>query len=159
MALIGPTLCCVRVLTIITLEGRPRIIAAVFKIQPDPLGVDHVSRGAVASWVDLDSGVLGRGRTHHDLADTCVIPGTNSSFVGFHLPYWAEVKDLALRAAAAFPWARAIGWDIAISEQGPVLIEGNERWSPWVSQMPAPQGLMTGEFKALYEALLRGENV
>ncbi len=156
-ALIGPTLCCIRVQTIITLEGTPRIIAAVFKVQPDPIGVDHLMHGAVGAWVDLDSGVLGRGRTRRDLAYISLVPGTNTPFVGFQLPYWPEVRDLALRAAAAFPWVRSVGWDIAISEQGPVLIEGNERWSTSLIQMPAPHGLMTGEFKALYEALRRGE--
>ena len=56
-------------------------------------------------------------------------------------------------AAAAFPWVRSVGWDLAVSEGGPVLVEGNERWSTSLIQMPAPHGLMTGEFKALYENL------
>lgn len=159
VALVGPTLCCVRVLTIVTLEGEPKIVAAVFKLQPDPVGVDHLMHGGVGAWVDPDSGVLGRGRVRDHLADVSTIPGTNISFLGFQLPYWPEVRDLAYRAAAAFPWARAIGWDIAISEQGPVLVEGNERWATSLVQMPAPHGLMTGEFKTLYETLRRREHV
>lgn len=75
------------------------------------------------------------------------------------MPHWPEVRDLALRAAAAFPWVRFVGWDIAISEGGPVLVEGNERWSTSLIQMPAPHWLMSGEFKALYEALSEGEGV
>ena len=47
----------------------------------------------------------------------------------------------------------------AISDGGPVLIEGNERWSTSLIQMPAPHGLMSGEFKALYEALGESEGV
>jgi hypothetical protein len=38
-----------------------------------------------------------------------------------------------------------------------VLVEGNERWAISLVQMPAPHGLMTGEFKELYEALIEGE--
>ena len=110
--------------------------------------------------MDLETGVLGRGRTRGrgKFDPTSVIPGTDGSFVGFQLPYWADAKDLALRAAA-FPWARAIGWDIGISERGPVLIEGNWRWSPTLVQIPAPHGLMTGEFRALCEALANGQGV
>lgn len=152
-AFIGPTLCSVRVQTIMALDGTPRIIAAVFKLQPKPVGVDHLIYGAVGCWVDLDSGVLGTGRTRDSLEDITVIPGTITSFRGFQLPNWPEVKDLALRAARAFPWARSIGWDIAISDRGPVLIEGNEEWSPSLIQMPAPHGLMTGEFEELYRSL------
>jgi hypothetical protein len=106
--------------------------------------------------VDPDSGALGRGRTRGDLDYVSVLPGTETPFVGFRLPYWSEVKDLALRAAAAFPWVRSVGWDIAISERGPVLVEGNERWAVSLVQMAAPHGLMTGEFKALCEALREG---
>jgi len=82
-----------------------------------------------------------------------VIPGTDRPFAGFELPHWPAVKELALRAAAAFPWARAIGWDIGTTETGPVLIEGNERWSPSLIQMPAPRGLLQGELKALRDTL------
>jgi hypothetical protein len=82
-----------------------------------------------------------------------VIPGTERRFVGFELPDWDRVKELALSAAMVFPWARSIGWDIAISDHGPVLIEGNAHWSPSLLQIPAPRGLMTGELKAMIDAL------
>jgi hypothetical protein len=151
--LVGPTLCCARVVTVIGLNGRPTILGAVYKMQPKPLGIDNMSSGAVASWVDPETGALAAGRSRRDNTYTSVIPGTDREFVGYRLPHWAEVKDVALRAAAVIPWARAIGWDIAISDRGPVLIEGNAKWSPALLQMCAPYGLMTGEFKALYDAL------
>ncbi len=74
--------------------------------------VDHVRHGAVGAWVDLDSGVLGRGFCkRHGLDvyyDVSVVPGTTTPFVGLQLPYWSEVKDLVLRAAAAFPGVRSV---------------------------------------------------
>ena len=155
--LVGEVLCCIRVQTIVTLEGVPKIIAAVLKLQPNSVGVDHLIHGAIGAWVDLDSGTLGKGRTRAHLDYISAIPGANRPFVGFQVPCWPEVRDLAVRAAAAFPWVRSVGWDIAVSEGGPVLVEGNERWSTSLIQMPAPHGLMTGEFKALYEALSEGE--
>jgi hypothetical protein len=154
--LIGPTLCSVRVVTIVALDGSPRIVASVFKLQPKPLGVDQLVYGALGCWVDPDTGALGPGRARTSNVDISVIPDTDRSFVGYRLPCWAQVKDVALRAAAAFPWARAIGWDIAISDRGPVLLEGNQRWSPSLVQLPAPRGLMDGELKAVYDALRKG---
>jgi hypothetical protein len=154
---IGPTICSVRFQTIIATDGNPKIIAAVFKLQPDPVGVDHLIYGAVGCWVDLESGTLVGGRTRDSLEDATLIPGTKTSFIGFQLPDWQKAKELALRAADAFPWARSIGWDVAMSEKGPVLIEGNEEWSPSLIQMPAPHGLMTGEFAELYRSLGRPE--
>ena len=37
-----------------------------------------------------------------------------------------EVKAMAIEAAHIVPQVRYVGWDIAISEKGPCLIEGNE---------------------------------
>jgi hypothetical protein len=116
-----------------------------------------LSHGAIGSWVDLESGTLGPGRTRHELGYTSVIPGTDKIFVGSKLPHWAEVRDVALQAARVFPWARSIGWDIAISDRGPVLIEGNAEWSTSLLQIPAPRGLMTGEFKSLCDTLAAGQ--
>jgi putative polysaccharide biosynthesis protein len=151
--LVGPTLCCARVVTFIGLDGAPHILGSVYKIQPEPLGVDHLSYGAIGSWVDPDTGRLSQGRSRQNFGFTSVIPGTDRSFVGFELPHWPEIRQLALKAATVFPWARSIGWDIAISDRGPVLIEGNAEWSTSLIQIPAPRGLMTGEFKALCDSL------
>jgi len=150
---VGPTLCCVRVVTLVGMSGKPAILGAVYKLQPGNEGVDHLSHGALGCWVDLETGALGPGRSRHHLRWSEVIPGTERRFVGFQLPLWPELKDLALRAALVFPWARSIGWDIAISDRGPVLIEGNAHWSPSLLQIPAPRGLMTGELKAVIDAL------
>ena len=151
--LIGPTLCCVRIVTFIGLDGTAKILGAVYKLQPKPLGVDHLSFGAIGSWVDLESGRLAPGRSRHEFGYTSVVPGTDRTFVGFQLPHWTDVKHIALRAAGVFPAARAIGWDIAISDRGPVLIEGNADWSTSLLQIPAPHGLMTGEFRTLCDTL------
>jgi hypothetical protein len=150
---IGPTLCSVRVVTVVALDGSPRIVGSVYKLQPKPVGVDHLLYGALGCWVDPDTGALGPGRNRSGYEYTSVIPGTDRSFVGYRLPCWNQVKEVALEAAAAFPWARGIGWDIGISDRGPVIIEGNARWSPSLIQLPAPHGLMDGELKAVYDAL------
>ena len=63
---------------------------------------------------------------------------------------------MALRAAAAFCWSRSIGWDITITDRGPMLMEGNEQWSTPLIQMTAPHGLMTREFKTFCDALANG---
>jgi len=60
-----------------------------------------------------------------------VHPRTSLSIVGFRLPFWNELCDLVRRAAAAFVPLRTIGWDVAITPNGPVLVEGNTYWDPY----------------------------
>ena len=130
------------------------------KLQPEPSGVDHMIHGATVAEVDLRTGALGPGRRKQDPAIAHhVLPGREWRFVGYRVPYWAEARALALQAAAAFPWARVIGWDVAVSDAGPVLIEGNHNWSAELSQVPASRGVYHGEFKALVDALRRNASL
>jgi hypothetical protein len=151
--LIGPTFCTVRIVTYITRAGSPAVLGAILKIMPGRSGVDHTSRGAVGSWIDIETGTLAPGRLKDSPEVVDIVPGTDRRFVGFVLPYWNEVKDAALTAQMSFPWARAIGWDIGITETGPVMIEGNEWWSMTGLQRSAPRGLFEGEFRAVYDSL------
>lgn len=52
-------------------------------------------------------------------------PVSKVPFVGFEIPYYQESVELVLRAALEVPQVRYVGWDVAITEDGPVLVEGN----------------------------------
>lgn len=49
-------------------------------------------------------------------------------FSNFQVPMYKEALDLACTAHRAFYGIRAIGWDIALTENGPVFIEGNDNF-------------------------------
>jgi hypothetical protein len=55
-------------------------------------------------------------------------PDTRVVISGFQLPHWAAACALVRRAALLFRPVRAIGWDVALTEDGPVLVEGNSEW-------------------------------
>ena len=57
-------------------------------------------------------------------------PRTGVPFRGFRLPFWTEACRLVERAAEVFLPLRTIGWDVAITAEGPLLIEGNVTWDP-----------------------------
>jgi hypothetical protein len=55
---------------------------------------------------------------------------TGADLVGVAVPLWREARALAERASRLFLPMRTIGWDVAVTPDGPVLIEGNARWDP-----------------------------
>ena len=59
--------------------------------------------------------------THH--------PDTGNTIEGSVLTGWKEAVSVVLRAQQALPELRATGWDVAITEDGPVLVETNPRYS------------------------------
>jgi hypothetical protein len=75
-------------------------------------------------------------------------PVTGAVLPGFQLPLWPEACALARRAALSFRPLLTVGWDIAFTPDGPLLIEGNAWWDP-PNQMPWVKG-----FRAHAEALL-----
>ncbi|TGV03932.1 sugar-transfer associated ATP-grasp domain-containing protein [Flavivirga rizhaonensis] len=61
-------------------------------------------------------------------------PNTNTELEGFIVPHYKESCELAKSASAFFP-NRIIGWDIAISESGPTIVEGNHNPSLHMSDV------------------------
>lgn len=54
-----------------------------------------------------------------------VHPDTKAKIKGIVLPYIKEAEALVKKAALRIPEVRYVGWDVAITPNGPVIIEGN----------------------------------
>ncbi|MHC1786594.1 MAG: sugar-transfer associated ATP-grasp domain-containing protein [Christensenellales bacterium] len=131
----------VRISTILG-DKREGIVYAFLRIGNGKV-MDNVDCGGMAARVDLDSGRLltvaadkqGRTFTHH--------PITGTAIIGFQLPFFAEAKALCLEAMHVVPQLRYVAWDVALTADGPRLIEGNSFPSHAVPQFAAhyPQGI------------------
>ena len=58
-------------------------------------------------------------------------PLTGERVEGRRLPFWPQVSRLVLGGAPHFMPMRALGWDVALTPDGPVIIETNTRWLPF----------------------------
>lgn len=119
----------VRVLTILDERGEPEIVGASFRMSiGNNRTVDNIHAGGLACRVSLDEGTLGPASnlgSDARLGWQSNHPTTGAAIKGTPLPFWNEVKATAVRAHAAFEGRVVIGWDIAIDEEGPIVIEGN----------------------------------
>jgi glutathione synthase/RimK-type ligase-like ATP-grasp enzyme len=119
----------VRALTILDEGGRPELVATVFRMS---IGanrtVDNIHAGGLACAVSLDEGTLELASnlgSDARLGWHSVHPTTGARIEGTRLPFWNEVKALAVKAHKTVEGRIIIGWDIAIAEDGPIVIEGN----------------------------------
>lgn len=105
-------------------------------------GTDHFSNGGLAIWVDED-GSMPRPAVNKEpfFQGVWLHPLTQESLKDLVIPYFEEAKNLAKAAALRTPDLRTVSWDIAISPEGPCLLEGNHNWSCKTSQMPRGKGL------------------
>ncbi len=112
-------------------DGKAYFLQAILKIGNGGV-IDNFSSGGMYTFVDDDGIVLAPAI---DQADNYYEkhPLTNEKIVGFQVPLFKEAIELVKRAALVVPDMAYVGWDVAISENGPLLVEGN--WFPGVFQM------------------------
>lgn len=105
--------------------------------------VDNAAAGGLCVKIDMATGRLGSfARTKpaistHPFAHH---PDTDVAFGSIVVPFWPEVLDLVRRGGQAMAPLRSLGWDIAVTPEGPIVIETNAAWAPEVFQLCQPLG-------------------
>lgn len=101
------------------------VLHAVVRIGGAGNCVDNVSAGGCFVYIDAETGDPQRHGYDTDFNRITHHPQTGLDLTRLSFPFFDEVTDLAKRAACLFPTMPLIGWDIAYTEHGPVVIEGN----------------------------------
>ena len=124
----------VRIVTGRTTAGVIEVIAATFKMA---WHANIINTHGLNSAIDLATGVLARAYSYHPLnAGVDQHPVTGASITGRCLPDWAGAVALARRAHSHFSGYVFLGWDVALTPTGPLLLEGNAGWDVLTVQKP-----------------------
>lgn len=151
--------------TFIDKDGQVEIMSAYLRMSTNNKHVDNISSGGCLVGINLLTGKLRKdGYPGFSASGTIIYschPITKTVFEGFMIPFFEEAKQMVLRAAGLVPGLRLMGWDVAISESGPVMVEGNSDYN-MVGNDLAEGGFLTNATfrKMLAEAnLLRKHTV
>lgn len=122
----------IRIDSFIDSDGIVETISAYLRMSIANKHVDNASSGGCFVGIDLEEGKL------KELAFTSITkargamlrehPITGIVFKGYKIPYIKEAKELITHLAMLVPNQRLIGWDVAITEDGPIVIEGNDKY-------------------------------
>lgn len=124
----------VRIVTIYA-NKKTHIMAAYLRIGVNDI-VDNFNHGGMVVPIDLDTGIIHdvavdkKGNTYRKH------PVTKTPIIGFQIPLWNSVLKLVTEALKIVPEVGMVGWDVAISDKGPVLVEGNEFPGHDIYQLP-----------------------
>lgn len=152
----GKALSTVRIVTVKD-DDKISIGAAIFRSSGDDSVADNFALGGLAAPIDLATGMTGcavvkdphrrpnRFESH---------PIGGGSFVGRTIPFWDQIKQLAFRAHETFDTMPSVGWDIAITPDGPLLLEGNDIWCVDLVQMSHNTPLADGPIPGLLSSYL-----
>jgi hypothetical protein len=128
-ALNNSALSTVRVVTFLDEAGEPEVVGAAMRMaMGSNKVVDNMHSGGVVAAADLNNGTLGPASNLGANARLGWIerhPDSGAPITGSRVPMWPEVREFAVRCHRAFADRVLIGWDIAVTADGPVLVEGN----------------------------------
>lgn len=132
----------VRIFTLLDSHNNVHILGCRLRISIES-AVDNMAAGNVAAPIDEATGVVCGPAVYSDITKSPIEshPITGTRILGFQIPFWMETVELAKEASILHPENRSIGWDIAITADGPGLIEGNHDWCKLVWQLPVRTGL------------------
>ncbi len=131
-----------RVITQINAKGDVDILGVRLRITVNSL-VDNLAAGNIAAPIDEETGrIVGPG-VYSDITKPLVEhhPVTGHQLIGYQVPFFEKSLDLAKAAAMHDTRNTSIGWDIAILQDGPDLLEGNHDWCKLLWQLPVQRGL------------------
>jgi hypothetical protein len=118
-----------RLLTCLDEDLRPVLVSAYLRlmakleptwhVQPiqEFIAPIHVETGALGQITGDQPECLSEWSDRH--------PVTGAMVAGRIVPFWPELTELAIKAHTMVPERVLIGWDIALTAEGPVLLEGN----------------------------------
>lgn len=119
-----------RVVTFMDAHGEVDIHFVILRLGKKGNPTDAWNKGGLSVYVDPKTGRLGKGvlKPQHGGQWTDTHPDTGVVFEGRTVPMWDQVVAATTRAQSVSPHLKAIGWDVVLTPDGPVIIEGNHNW-------------------------------
>lgn len=105
-------------------DGKSRILFAAARLGSGKGVADNFHMGGTAVLVDMEKGTLSGNAFDKKLNERETAP-SGIRCDGYPIPYWKEIQEMVLEAALVNDEIHLVGWDVAITENGPLLIEGN----------------------------------
>ncbi len=143
----------IRLVSCRSVSGAFELLPPVIRMPVGDAIADNIAQGGLAAPIDGASGRISGPAIRKDKAVGISVyaahPTTGARLDGFAVPFWSKVPALALRAHRAFPSLAFIGWDIAVLDDGPVLLEGNAWWDVDLTVLPHRMTLSDTRFVAL----------
>lgn len=146
---VGDQISTVRMFVLVDDQG-PVLLRASWKIPSGESVADNFWRsGNMLAGIDVETGrvirVLRRTAMGTEAVDAH--PRTGTSFNDLVFPLWDQMRETVMRGAAAVPSCHFQGWDVALTDRGPVLVElEGDGGDPIMEQLCFDSGLLQGRY-------------
>lgn len=108
-----------------TLNGKPEVIFAFLRVGIGNSKFDNIHQGGLFVGIDIQKGELMSVGYDGKMVEHEFHPDTLIRFDSLSVPGWEDVKKLVIYGASHFDQLKIIGWDIALTPDGPLAVEIN----------------------------------
>ena len=138
--LCSSTINSIRLQTVMDKNGDVIPFGTILRIAKEGSSVDNWAKGGIAVGIDTDNGTLKKiGIIKPEFGTSAYEhPNSHIKFEGYEIPYYKESEKLAIELHKRLYRCHSVGWDIAITENGPCFIEANGLWE--ISLIQAANG-------------------
>ena len=141
----------VRITTARKLDGTLHIIKRPFiRIGQGGRCVDNGGNGGIIAAIDYETGII-KEAIDEAMNRYIVHPDTGKTILGYQIPRWEEARQLVAQLSDVFTEMRYCGWDLALTDQGWVMVEANSKGLFIGFQLPTQEGCRE-EFERLKHA-------
>jgi hypothetical protein len=106
-------------------NGNVKILYSILRMGRDGNELDNLSKNGIFVEVDKNSGAFSKYAASKNCEYFYKHPNTGFVFAEKKIEHWDEIKKLVVRWTEKLPKYTYLGWDIALSLNGPVVIEVN----------------------------------
>jgi hypothetical protein len=106
-------------------NGVVRIICAVLRMGRSHKENDNLSSGGICVNIDMNSGKFGNFAISYISEKFSEHPDTHFKFKNEKISQWDKIRVFTIESAGKLPFLTYLGWDIALTPEGPLAIEIN----------------------------------
>lgn len=153
-------LCTIRIVTSKLPGEHPKFFRSAVLMPVGGQVVDNFAKGSLAAGIDDTGHLIQATKLADHGAPIDKHPDTGQIIAGLKLEGWEEAVDLALAAHAKITDVPTVGWDVALTPEGTILLEANVGWGGNVLQIPGSRPLgraFSDMFLTVAEQKLRDE--
>ena len=105
--------------------GKVRIVCSALRIGRQGKEVDNASQDGIVLGIDCNSGTCSDYASTEEGEIFYKHPDSNFVFKNHKINEWNSIVDFTIECASKLPQFTYLGWDIALTEVGPIAIETN----------------------------------
>lgn len=149
----GSSIGTLRVVTVRDTD-QPRVLYTVWKVpSPEAMSDNFWQKGSMVAQVN-DAGQVGKCRIGTGLDGRWIEehPVSGARFDSVQMPFWDDIQRVASEAHGLFPEFGMVGWDIAVTPDGPVIVECNDNPFHVLWQLANGRGIRNADFMPVFDA-------